>query len=764
MSRDVTHRNSDDKQQPFFLKVAGTNHQSPNPVGKVYDISYLQILQADQIRGKGMRTQGSSPLPGRRVLAQNMTGVKVSKPFSPATTPGAAAIAHDGSAAAYVPAGRAMTWHLTDNVGKSIVKERYWVSFQKGEVRVCASCHGSNESATLPTQMEPQNKPEAFRTLIKHWRDSVVNVAPSAPILTFPPNNAGNVSQTPSMQWSVTAAASSYKLEISTNYSFTNIVYINNSVTDTAQTVMGLATATDYFWRVTAINSKGSSTSSIYRFVTVGASPHVPTLAVPADASTGIQLAPTLIWNTAIAALTYDLQVSTAANFNFTNINLTNIATTSKAISGLHNNTLYYWRVRSVNQYGTSAWSNVRSFTTVPIVIPDKPVLAAPFDGAGNIGTSPTFIWNVAGGAVTYGIQVSTLSDFSTTIISQTGISSTQNAAAGLSGNTVYYWRVNATNTAGTSNWSDVWSFTSVVGGDSLPPEVPIITTPTNNQTNTLLDRYFRCTHTLRAITYSLQVSTTPNFSNLFVNISAMADTLHFVKNLAPYTKYYWRMNASNNYGTSSWSSVFNCTTGNTHGEFPPDVPVLSTPVNNQTNTLLSRNFRCKHATGASTYGLQIATDANFTNLFLNVSGMTDTIYYVQDLAPGTTYYWRMNAVNSRGKSDWSSVFTCTTMAAPSQPTSSGEDDITVNADKFSVFPNPVNNLGEIRFELEKQELLKISVRNSLGMEITTLVEDEFNAGQHSLPWNSEKLSSGLYFIFIKNTNGFHSIPVVISR
>ncbi|MBS1537776.1 MAG: hypothetical protein JST20_08520 [Bacteroidetes bacterium] len=765
VSRDVTHRNSDDKQQPFFLKVAGSNHQSPNPKGKVYDISYLQLLQADQIRGKGMRTATSTPVAGRRVLAQNMTGVKVPKPFSPSTTSGAVVIANDGSVASYVPASRAMTWHLTDVAGKSIVKERYWVTFQKGEVRVCASCHGSNDNATLPTQTTPQNKPEAFRTLIKHWRDSVVNIAPTAPTLVTPSNNASNVSQTPSLQWNTTAGAVSYKLEVATDYSFMNITYINNTVTDTTQTVMGLSLASTYFWRVTAMNSKGSATSTIFRFITKGASPAIPTLASPADASTGISLAPTLTWNSALAAMAYDLQVSTTASFSSTVFNLTSIGTNSKALSGLANGNQYFWRVRSTNQYGASAWSDVWSFTTLQLQSPDAPTLSAPFNSATNISKSPTLIWNASNGATSYGIQVSTQSNFSTTIVSQTGINSTQKVLSGLAANTVYYWRVNAANSAGTSNWSNVWSFTtSTDGGNNTPPGTPTLGTPVNNQTNTLLSRYFRCTHTAGAVTYGLQISTNPNFSNLFLDITGMTDTLYFVYNLTPYTKYYWRMNATNSYGTSSWSSVFNCTTGNTQGQTPPDIPVLKTPVNNQTNTLLNRNFRCLHATGAVTYGLQISTNSSFTNLFLNVSGMTDTLYYVQNLAPNTTYYWRMNATNSRGPSNWSSSFTCTTGVTPSDAPTETNDNITESQNKFSVIPNPIKTIGEIQFNLEKDQHIIISIRNSLGMEITTLVEDEFSAGHHALSWNTENLSSGLYFVLIKNNLGYQTIPIVISR
>ncbi|MFN8358543.1 MAG: T9SS type A sorting domain-containing protein [Candidatus Kapaibacterium sp.] len=763
VSRDVTHRNTDDKQQPYFLKVAGTNHQSPTPVGKVYDISYLQVMQADQIRGKGMRTATSTPLPGRRVLAQNMTGVIVPKPYTPSTTPGAVSIGSDGSAASYVPASRAMTWHLTDAAGKSIVRERYWVTFQKGEVRVCASCHGSNENATLPTQITPQNKPEALRTLLRHWRDSVVNVAPFAPSLVYPSNNAGSIAQVPSLRWTSSPAATSYKLEVATDYSFTQMAYNNPTVTDTTQIVMGLSLATEYFWRVTAQNSIGSATSVIYRFITQGALPGVPTLAQPADAATSVSLAPTLQWNLSLSATGYDLQVATTASFAAPVINVTGITSLTKAISGLVNGTHYYWRVRGTNTYGSSAWSSVWSFQTVPVLPPDIPQLTAPVTNATNIATSPTLIWNASYGAGSYGLQVSTVNDFSTTVFNQAGLSLTQKSVSGLNANTQYYWRVNASNSGGTSNWSTVWTFTTSTNGVNNPPATPTLWTPLNNQTNTLLNRYFRCLKSAGAVTYGMQISTSSNFSNLVVNVSGLQDSIKFIYNLTPYTTYYWRMNATNDYGTSSWSQVFNCTTGNTTSDFPPDVPLLKTPVNNQTNTLLNRNFRCAKTIGATTYGLQVSTDQNFTNLVVNVSNLTDTLYFVQNLTPFTTYYWRMNATNSRGTSDWSSVFTCTTGNTPiPPPTLVAEEQPTQM--RVSVQPNPIENAAQISFSNVNAERVHMSVKNSLGIEIMTLTDADFSAGDHTISWNTSQISSGLYFIQIKISHELQTIPVIISR
>ena len=71
-----------------------------------------------------------------------LTHNTTSNPANPAGPAGSAAIAADGSMAAFIPARRAMSWQMTDPAGTGVVRERYWVTFQPGELRVCASCHG----------------------------------------------------------------------------------------------------------------------------------------------------------------------------------------------------------------------------------------------------------------------------------------------------------------------------------------------------------------------------------------------------------------------------------------------------------------------------------------------------------------------------------------------------------------------------------------------------------------------------------------------
>lgn len=166
VTRNVTLRDRADRQQPFNLRVPGGVSVQAKP-GKVYDISHLQFYQADQIRGIGGTAK---PRPGRRVLAQPMRD-NGHNPYS--GVPHATAVAPDGSAAAFVPARRALTWQLTDAAHQPVVRERYWLTFQPGEVRVCASCHGINKTA-LGGQTEPQNKPEGLRQLLQLWKTNLV--------------------------------------------------------------------------------------------------------------------------------------------------------------------------------------------------------------------------------------------------------------------------------------------------------------------------------------------------------------------------------------------------------------------------------------------------------------------------------------------------------------------------------------------------------------------------------------------------------------
>ena len=92
---------------------------------------------------------------------------------------------------------------------------------------------------------------------------------------------------------------------------------------------------------------------------------------------------------------------------------------------------------------------------------PAPPTLNSPC-GSYNIPIRPTFYWSSSPGATSYRIQVSLYQNFSSLVIDQSGITATNyTPSINLNYSTVYYWRVNASNIYGSSDWSTSCLFTT---------------------------------------------------------------------------------------------------------------------------------------------------------------------------------------------------------------------------------------------------------------------------------------------------------------
>lgn len=168
VARDVTTRDDFDRQQPYNLRVAGGGTQTIGDPGEIYDVSDLQIFQADQIRGLSYNNQ---PRAGRRVLAQHLhdAAAVAANPPNPGGPQASFVVEADGSVAAFVPARRALSWQLLDPAGVPVVRERNWLTFQPGEIRVCTSCHGPSQFDQAG-QPPPTNPPLALRNLLEYWQ------------------------------------------------------------------------------------------------------------------------------------------------------------------------------------------------------------------------------------------------------------------------------------------------------------------------------------------------------------------------------------------------------------------------------------------------------------------------------------------------------------------------------------------------------------------------------------------------------------------
>jgi hypothetical protein len=70
----------------------------------------------------------------------------------------------------------------------------------------------------------------------------------------------------------------------------------------------------------------------------------------------------------------------------------------------------------------------------------------------------------------------------------------------------------------------------------------------------------------------------------------------------------------------------------------------------------------------------------------------------------------------------------------------------------YPVSPNPFGSDITIRFDLNKQKLVRLDVYNSAGAWVSTLVNSEKEPGSHSVVWTGidmagHQVENGLYFI-----------------
>lgn len=236
VGHNVTTRDDADLQQPFNLRVPN-GVQTLGTSGTIYDVKYLQLFQADQLRSffAGL----PAPKPGRRVLAQLMhdAGPLSLNPPVGAGPSASVLLGTDGSMAAFVPARRAMTWQLTNPAGGSVVRERYWLTMQPGEIRVCGSCHGVNvkdQAGSVP----PVNPPLALAGLLQRWKSLVLK-----PSVTFTTSSVSTADgwilesgENSNVGGSLNAAATIFYLgDNAVNRQYRSILHFNTSaLPDTA--------------------------------------------------------------------------------------------------------------------------------------------------------------------------------------------------------------------------------------------------------------------------------------------------------------------------------------------------------------------------------------------------------------------------------------------------------------------------------------------------------------------------------------------------
>ncbi|MDQ6870607.1 MAG: S8 family serine peptidase [Gemmatimonadota bacterium] len=190
---------------------------------------------------------------------------------------------------------------------------------------------------------------------------------------------------------------------------------------------------------------------------------------------------------------------------------------------------------------------------------PAAPSLSSPANGATGVSTSPTLSWSASSGATSYVVEVSTNASFSPVTYTATVTGTSAVVSPALANSTQYYWHVKATNTYGASLFSAPWSFTTVAPG--AVPAAPALSSPADLATGVSTSPTLSWSASSGATSYVVQVSTNAGFSPVTYTATVTGTSAVVSPALANNTKYYWRVNATNAYGTSAWSVTRSFTT-----------------------------------------------------------------------------------------------------------------------------------------------------------------------------------------------------------
>lgn len=155
---------------------------------------------------------------------------------------------------------------------------------------------------------------------------------------------------------------------------------------------------------------------------------------------------------------------------------------------------------------------------------PASPTLVNPPNATTGITTTPTFEWLPIDGATSYTVLISTVSNFSSTVVNasgQTGTSYTLGSA--LNENTTYYWRIQAVNSKG-SSLSSTRSFTTSVANTvpNAPDNVSSATLIGGGSLSSLsgasLSLSLSDPDDSEQVRYRLQIATDDSFNNLIID------------------------------------------------------------------------------------------------------------------------------------------------------------------------------------------------------------------------------------------------------
>ena len=486
---------------------------------------------------------------------------------------------------------------------------------------------------------------------------SAAVVAPSAPQSLAATAGSGSVSLTWSPPLSNGGAAiTGYNVYRGTSPGGESASPVATNVTTTSFTNTGLTNGTTYYYTVAAVNSAGTSANSNEANATPMQVQATAPSAPQSLSATGGNASARLSWtapasNGGSAITGYNVYRGTSPGGESATPLATNVAATSFTDATANNGSTYYYKVAAVNVVGVSPQSNEAS-ATPQATVPSAPASLVASGANGRVALSWAVPASDGGSPITgYNVYRGTSPGGESATPVATSVPSNSFTDTSVTNGTTYYYTVAAVNAVGVSLKSAEASATP--NQPATAPSAPTGLIATGGNGNVILTWSPPASDGGAAVTsYNLYRGTTSGGESSTPVASNITGTTFTDTGRTNGTTYYYTVAAVNAVGTSPQSSEASATPLATAPSAPLNVVASSG------NALATVAWTAPASTGGSAitgYNVYRGTSPgaeSSTPVATNVSGtsFTDT-----GLTNGTTYYYKVAAVNAVGVSPQSS-------------------------------------------------------------------------------------------------------------
>jgi len=434
----------------------------------------------------------------------------------------------------------------------------------------------------------------------------------------------------------------------------------------------GLDAGTTYHVRAYATNPVGTSYGADMTFLTLGQAPSGLTQPPSNVTAVTATLNATVNPNDLSTTVTFEYGLTTSygstAAASPSPVTGNTMVNVMAEISGLLPATTYHYRVKTVNSIGTT-YSEDKTFTTAGIppaattsAATSKSTTGATLNGTVNANNTSTTVTFEYGTTTSYG-QTVTASPSSVEGMTNTDVSA---SITGLTAGTSYHFRVKAVNSVGTTYGSDM-TFTT----EGLAPTATTLDATNKTSTGATLNASVNANMASTTVTFEYGTTTsygqTVTASQSPVTGSSNTNVSANISGLSAGTTYHFRVKAVNSVGTTYGSDMTFTTAG-----LAPTATTMAATNKTATGATLNATVNANMVSTAVTFEYGTTTSygqtVNASQSPVTGNAITNVSANLTGLTAGTTYHFRVKAVNSVGTT-YGSDMTFTTLYPP-PPTS----------------------------------------------------------------------------------------------